>query len=227
MERFSYEEIDGELVAVINPKWERLQNKKKLSLKYKKAGLAENKWEFSFEDYKGEDINNNLPKLKKFVSKFATAKGVNLFLWSHQNSTQKSTMASVVSMELLQRGYTVRFILMSELVPHLTNEQFKEESKTFIDELSNIDFLVIDDAFDPRKSAMYKSGYQISFIDSFLRRRLEVEGRNTCFTSNFSIEQLEENYGQHIYALIYRHCKMPMNFNEPIHDFNPDNFWDD
>jgi len=227
LEKFTYEEIDGELTAVKNPAWERQQQKKRLAAKYKKAGIAKNKWDFSFESYIGSDLKENIPKLKRFVNNFDKAKGVHLFLWSKQNSTQKSTMASVVAMELLQKGYTVRFLLMSELVPHLTNEQFKEESQKFIEELSDIDFLVIDDSFDPRKSAVYKSGYQISFIDSFLRQRLEVEGLNTCFTSNFSIEELEENYGQHIYALVHRHCKMPMNFNEPIHDFDPDTFWDD
>ncbi len=225
MEKFTYETIDGELVATKNPQWERLQNQKRLSIKYRKAGIAESKWKYSFDDYKGEDLKGNLPKLKKFVDNFDAAKGVHLFLWSKKNSTQKSTMASIVAMELLQKGYKVRFLLMSELVPHLTNEQFKEESQKYVAELSDIDFLVIDDSFDD-KVKIYKSGYQISFIDSFLRQRLEVEGLNTCFTSNTPIESIGEKFDRHIQALLER-TVTPFHFDEPINDFNPATFWDD
>ena len=38
------------------------------------------------------------------------------------------------------------------------------------------DFLIIDDSFDKKKATIFKSGYQIPFLDEFLRTRLEILG---------------------------------------------------
>ena len=227
MEKYTYEKNEeGEFEAVISPEWERAQKQGFLNIKYKEAGIAKDKWNFTFKSYKGKDPQKFIPRLEKYCNFFKDAHGIHLYLWSPLNSTQKSTLASVVSMNLIEQGYKVRFVLMSTLVTHLQNEQFKEESKIYIEDLYYADFLVIDDAFDPKKAVLWKSGYQLSFIDTFLRNRLEVEGLNTCFTSNIPIPDILEKYGKNIHALILRHCTLPMNFNEPIHDFNPNKFWE-
>lgn len=222
---FELVEIDGETVAVRSPEWIKNNERKVSEVRYRKAGIAKTKWELDFDTYQGEDSNKHVDKLRKFVTNFHKAHGVNLYLWSTMNSTQKSTMASVVGMRLIDKGLKVRFILMSTLTTHLQNENFEEESKAYVEDISDADFLIIDDAFDSKKATMYKSGYQISFIDTFLRKRLEVDCLNTCFTSNIPIDDLKETYGPHIYALIERHVSLPMAFNEPFHDFNPDEFW--
>lgn len=228
MEKYIYKENDeGETEAFITPEYEEFRTRKKIERKLKEAGISSTKWEYTFSTYKGTDPLNNIPKLKKFCDKFEEAKGVHLYLWSRKNSTQKSTLASIIAMSLVAKGYKVRFILMSTLVYNLQQENFKPECKEFIEDVEDADFLVIDDSFDKTKVTMYKSGYQISFIDNFLRKRLDVDTRNTCFTSNYPISELKETYGQHIHALIERHVKKPMEFSEPINDFNVETFWDE
>lgn len=225
MRKYTFQEGEnGERYAIKTEEWEKFQSRKFLESKFKEANIPKKRWKYTFDTYQGVDAFNNIPKLKEYVNRFEDAKGVHLYLWSTLNSTQKSTLASILGMSLVEKGYKVRFVLMSKLISHLQNEQFKEESKQFLEDISDSDFLIIDDAFDLKKATLYKSGFQIPFLDTFLRERLEVECLNTCFTSNIPVEEIETIYNKSIYALIKRHVSL-FECNDPINDFDPKDFW--
>ena len=48
----------------------------------------------------------------------------------------------------------------------------------------NVDLLIIDEAFDKDKVSLYKSGFQLPYLDSFLRNRFEMKNKSIFFISN-------------------------------------------
>jgi DNA replication protein DnaC len=97
-------------------------------------------------------------------------------------------------------------------------------------DLVNCDLLIIDDAFD-KKSLVYKSGYQITYLDTLLRTRLERTGKSIIFTSNTNIEDIdEEKFSLSIKELVKRNTlncvfEMKDKVDRLQKDFNVDDLW--
>jgi DNA replication protein DnaC len=181
---------------------------------------------YTLEQYKGEDKYENLPKIKKYIAGFERFKAVSLYFWSRGNASQKTTVAKNIIVGLSLNGYSCRFTLMSDLLPLLQTETFNNGTESSrINTLRSVDFLVIDDAFDPRKSTLYKSGYQFGFLDTFLRYRLETLNRATCFTSNVPIEEIAKNWTPSISSLVQRNVPTPMEFSDYMTDFRREDIW--
>ncbi len=185
--------------------------------------------DYTPDQYIGGDDNGNLKKVEKYCESFKDKfNSYHLYFWARSNSTQKTTTAAYIGKQLAVQGYKVQFVIMDELVKKLTKVGFEdvdEEVSLYL----KADFLIIDDAFDPAKVTLYKSGYQISFIDNFLRKRLEGERKATCFTSNIPIPEIISSFGKSIHALVLRCIYDPMEFKDSIalkNDFNPQNMWD-
>lgn len=217
---------DGTVTAVKTPEWQKFIDSKRTNILFKKSGLPISKY-LSLSQYKGEDTSRNIPKLvqyaKEFDSKF---RNVHLYLWSELNSTQKTTSIVTVGKELLEQGQTVQFILMDSLLKSLTQETFKDQENPILGRCRTVDFLIIDDSFDPKKVTVYKSGYQLSFLDSFLRERLEVRGMATAFTSNIPIDKIGDTFGRSIMELIRRNVPCPMEFKDSISRIDVNDLFD-
>lgn len=227
-----YEEviIDGEPVLMPTKAWRQRQIDISLHSDLMSAGLPVHVASLSLDDYIGED--RTIPdKLKKYIDQFGNRySSVHLYFWSHDNGTQKTTTTGIVGKELLLKGFSVRFILMGTLLDLLSNFDKDEEKMSRIEELKNVDFLIIDDAFDTKKATIFRSGYQISFLDIFLRERLEVKRKATCFTSNYFIEEInEEVFGKSLKKLIFRNIIDPFEFKTSFSErnvFDADSLWD-
>jgi DNA replication protein DnaC len=221
---------EGDEILTETKEWTDYKDHLRTVIACEAAGLVTTDFN-SFDKYVGQDLPRNIPKLKKFVEQFdKTFKSVNLYLWSSRNGTQKSTTAKTLCYELVKRKKLVQFVLMGNLLKSLTNENFADaehETVSLIDRCRSADFLVIDDSFDPNKVTMYKSGYQLSFLDMFLRQRIEEDRRSTCFTSNIPPDGIDAKvFGVSLKALVVRSIPVPMEFNDGIDDFNPANLWD-
>lgn len=229
MEHYIEKEINGEKYLIKNPEWAKFQQSAKEEYDLKSANLPIHVKGLSLNDYVSSD--RVIPrKLSIYISEFNNKfKNIHLYFWSHENGTQKTTTAAIVGNQLLKLGNTVKFISMGDLIKQLQSEQFDEELSSSIDIYKTCDFLIIDDAFDKRKATMYKSGWQISFLDQFLRYRLETVRLATCFTSNFSISEIDENsFGTSIKKLIERSIPDPFNFTslyQNRNQFNPEDLW--
>ena len=118
---------------------------------------------------------------------------------------------------------------MGDLIKYLQSEQFDDNLSPLVEVYKSCDFLIIDDCFDKRKATMYKSGWQISFLDQFLRYRLETVRLATCFTSNFSIDDIDENaFGISIKKLVSRSVPDPFHFTNLYQErntFDPNDLW--
>lgn len=229
MERYIEKEINGEKYLVKNPEWAKEQNKIFEEHRIKSANLPIHVKGLTLDDYvpSGSVIPRKLMVyLSEFENKF---KNIHLYFWSHENGTQKTTTAAILGNLLLKEGRSVQFVSMGDLVKYLQSEQFDEDLSPLVEVYKSCDFLIIDDCFDKRKATMYKSGWQISFLDQFLRYRLETVRLATCFTSNFSIDEIDENaFGVSVKKLVARSVPDPFHFTtlyQERNSFDPNDLW--
>jgi hypothetical protein len=225
--KYRFEEIGGQEIAVPTKEWKEhlsfLETKRYLL----SAGVGEIT-PYGLDTYIGEDRFSNIPKLKKYCDEFKTNfLHIHLYLWSRVNGTQKSTCAKDIIARLAKQGVKSKFILMDSLVKTLLEAERDDEAKQKSKEWSSADFLVIDECFAKGQITLFKSGYQISFINTFLKERLEVFKRATCFTANVPIEDIGQEWGAGIQSLIDRSIPTPMFFNDTVSktNFRNDDIW--
>jgi DNA replication protein DnaC len=228
IKKYSFKIVDGEEIAVPTQAWLDIQKKSKLNALLKRSSIPNHVLDLSIDSIIDEDHIKK--KLRMYVDEFDPKfKGVHLYFWSTGNGTQKTTSASILGKELMEKGYSVKFILMSDLTRMLANDAFEDDYDERRNSFLKCDFLIIDDAFDTKKVTVYKSGYQISFLDTFLRKRLEVLKKATCFTSNFSLDNLnEETFGTSLVRLLQRQILDPFQFTvhySARNNFNPNDLW--
>ncbi len=154
-------------------------------------------------DYIGTQSVANIGRLRKYINNFEKVKDCVLYFYGG-NSTQKTTVASWVGKKLLLKGYTVKFILMNDLIKKLTAFTTEEQLASDLDKYKSCDLLIVDEAFDKSKVTIYKSGYQIPFVDSFLRERISL-GKGILFVSNVAYSDIaSEGFSPSLQALISR-----------------------
>ena len=176
----------------------------KLYYKLKNAGLNTKTMQtYEISDYVGTKSLGNIKRLEKFIEVFPEVKDTVLYFYGG-NATQKTTVASWIGKKLLENQHSVKFILMNTLLTKLTAFTDDEIKQANIDDYKSCDWLIIDEAFDKEKTTIYKSGYQIPFLDSFLRERLS-SGKGILFVSNIPYTQIEEQGFSHsLMSLIER-----------------------
>jgi len=206
------------------------QKSELIRIKLEKANISVKIADFNISaDYIGDDELGHIKKLTKYVEEFKEKfNRVSLYFWSEQNSTQKTTIASIIGRDLILQGFKVKFILMDTLIKLLQDASFNEDKEKLLLGYTNSDLLIIDDCFDKAKMTVYKSGYQFAFIDSFLRHRLEVSTKATIFTSNIPPTTINKSFNISIEKLINRNV-YPMEFTDSIelrNDFDPNNIWE-
>jgi hypothetical protein len=214
--KYKFENVEGQDIAVPTKEW-----KEHLSLLEAKrylisAGVGEIT-NYGLDTYIGEDKSNNIPKLKKYCDEFKDKfSHIHLYLWSKVNGTQKSTCAKDIIARLAKQGVKSKFVLMDNLVKTLVEADRDDDARRQSREWSIVDFLVIDECFTKGQVTLFKSGYQLAFLNTFLKDRLEVFKRATCFTANMPIEDIMQEWGVSIQSLIDRSIPTPMFFNDTV-----------
>lgn len=213
--KFRFYSLDGEEFAVPTKEYKEFLLEKEISRLEKEEG----EFKRTLADYVGKDLPGNLPKLRRYVDEFSSKyKKHSIYIWSRYNATQKTTISRALIRELKLKygtGVNCFFVLANVLMSDLKNSEFSEESHAKIELYRKADFLVIDDAFTGDKVTKYQSGYQISFLDTFLRERLEVTRKATCFTSNIPVTEIGKFWGNSIQSLMNR-STYSFEFNDVI-----------
>jgi DNA replication protein DnaC len=210
------------------------QERMYFQLNLKKADIEN--FNKSFSDYKGKDENNNISKLKKYTDNLTLKFKLDSHLYFYGgNGTQKTTLSKVILLEAIKKNLSCRFILMNTLMNSICSPIQEDENKELVSFLEICDLLVIDDCFSAKKVTLYKNSrdYQMSFLDSFLRKRLEQNKKNTIFTSNVSITDIEANgFSYDIQNLLERSIYYKggqLTFKDVYldneHDINIDSMW--
>jgi DNA replication protein DnaC len=93
-----------------------------------------------------------------------------------------------------------------EMLSEMTRDQDAEsEKKRLVEKLKTIDLLIIDEAFSKDKVTLYKSGFQLPFLDRFLRERFEMYRKGIVFISNNPPEAItQQGFSKSIEDLVTR-----------------------
>jgi hypothetical protein len=226
--KYRLAEIDGQEIAVPTEEWKAHLNLLEAKRYLLSAGIG-GAAPYGLDAYIGEDRFNNIPKLKKYCDEFRTNfSHTHLYLWSRINGTQKSTCAKDIIVRLSRQCVKSKFILMDSLIKTLLDAERDDEAKQKARDWSAVEFLVIDECFAKGQITLFKSGYQISFLNTFLKERLEVFRRATCFTANVPIEDIGQEWGAGIQSLVDRSVPTPMLFNDSVEktSFRNDAIWE-
>lgn len=197
------------------------QKKNRSFIAFKNSNINSFLYDYEIEDYIGRDVAENLEKIKKFINFFEEKyNNQHLYLYG-PNHTQKTTIASYIGKKLIQKKYKVYLVILNDFIRSLTQRDFEAEQHNYaIKKTVEADLLIVDDSFCTQKNTVYASGYQIPFLDTFLRDRLEGKRKATIFTSNISRENIDENvFGMSIKSLIMRSTH-PLHFVDNVAEKN-------
>jgi hypothetical protein len=176
--------------------------------KFCRGGFREDGWDLEYPaGYVGERSRPNLYRVLRFIEVFKSDERVRastLYLEGPQGC-QKTLIASFVGAQLIRAGYDCRFIIMNDLIKKLVDIEWSEDSKEFVEDLQRADLIVYDESFDLDKITLYKSGYQLSFLDTFLRSNLRK--RCNVFISNVAPDEIDPKFGLSIRDLITREAQ--------------------
>jgi DNA replication protein DnaC len=191
-----------------------------LEINLVRSNFSEKILSYSISDYEGVKSAETIKNIIKYTDEFKTKfYDKSLFFYGGM-STQKTTIAKWVGMRVIEQGKTAYYILMNDLLKELTSlprdETEAAELKARVDRYMNADLLVIDEAFTKDRNTIYKSRYQIPYIDTFLRSRLETTSKATILVSNETIESIDEDiFNPYIKELVKRNCHL-MEFKDKI-----------
>jgi hypothetical protein len=222
-------ERDGEEMVIPTPEWREHLALLKVKRCLAVAGI-DGLPKYGLDSYLGPDVSRNIPKLKKYCDEFETAfSKVHLYLWSTVNGTQKSTCAKDMLVRLARKGIQGYFVLMDDLLHWLMKAERDEAAEAKVQGWQNAPFLVIDECFTKGQVTLFSTGYQKAFLNTFLKTRLEINRRATCFTANTPIEEIGELWGAGLQSLIARSIPTPMHFDDTVDEsrFRNDDIWGD
>lgn len=163
--------------------------------------------DYSLDNYKGIDKNQNIPKIRKFLNQFDEKFNAVSLFFTGDNGTQKTTVAKFMVCELLRKGHTAYYVLTKDLIDIIMSAERDETKLSLLDSILKVDFLVLEE-FSPDKLALYSSGYKQSILTSPIKKRFENIRKSTVIISNFSMSELRQSaLGNTIIDLIDRETK--------------------
>lgn len=179
-----------------------------------KANISSDILSYKIDSYVGTKSKDNVERLVKFVkrstdkteSKEVQEKLAKACLYMFgPNGTQKTTLAKWAGLEFLKAGKSVYYTLMNDLLKLLQKADRDEEIQAKIEKILDKDLLIIDESFMKERVLIYKSQYQLSFLDSFLRNRIQTKGKGVMFISNISTSEIDGSiFGDGIKDLVVR-----------------------
>ena len=178
---------------------------------------------YSFDDYKGKDENENIKKMRKFVAEFDNPnkpfKHLHCYVYGGQGTQKSYTVKGMLVRLACDKGKNVYYIFTKDLINLIIDSERDEDTRKKLDYIQNVDCLVLDE-FDEKRVASWKSGYKENVLITWLKDRLEVKNLSTWIISNYSIEeQKESSFGELYYDLLKREtCYGQFHFTDRYFD---------
>lgn len=208
---------NGEVVLRKTKEWADYQRRVKISDKLHKANL----WfieDYKYDDSFGEETKDNIIKLQKYADEFKNKYIVKSLFFYGVHNTQKTICAGILGKEIIKKGFSCFYIYGKQIVDILYSFSFfKEKTQEEINiynKIRSVDFLIIDRLFEKVTWTVK----QLSYIDSFLSHRSEIQKKATCIISLFSLSELAKIYSD-IEPLIKRNFYQ-MNFVDVVDQFD-------
>lgn len=210
-EGYKYITLENEQTAITecacHRDWRQLAE---LIVKSEKANLWHDETSLVYyppKDYAGSKSLPSLGKLTLYLNHIHESKyrAASLYLYGPYG-TQKTTLGQWLGRRLLTMGNSVRYITMQQLVSTLSsNFDSDEEKMKDVEALLSVDFLIVDEAFTKSKVVLYRSGYQLPFLETFLKDRMDQRKKSCIFISNTAITDIaSQGFGESIQNFIDR-----------------------
>lgn len=204
---------DGETILYDNPEYIKYKVEKLYEVYLKKSGIPQFYWNINFEDYVGDKNSKSFKMIYNYANNILDKKYdfVNLYIQGVA-STQKTALGINILKSAMKQGLRAKFILAGQLINKLMKLQSYSVDERIQEEVNLIrdaDIILIDDIFDSEKSLYWKSESNsliISEWDTFFRDMI-AQGKKIILTSNFSLEIIQQKYGDYLYELIHRNFK--------------------
>lgn len=143
--------------------------------------------------YKGEKSKKSYEKL---INDWPTD---NIIYIYGPNGTQKTTTVQYAAFNQIKKGKSCYFILMSRLLDILMKVSSfnpNEETVETMERIKSSHIVIIDEAFDSEKMAIFKSGWKTPFLDTFLRECIN-DNIQLVFISNVDPNDIDEKKFSH------------------------------
>ncbi|MGF0039996.1 ATP-binding protein [Peptoniphilaceae bacterium SGI.131] len=146
-----------------------------------------------------ENMKNIYANMKEYSESFSP-KSPNLFLFG-QVGTGKTFIANCIAKEVLDKGYSVLYLSINDMLDSLNSYQFapaqnKQDMRLKIDFIYNADLLVIDDL-----GTEYVTEFTKSYLFEVINQRM-VQGKATIISSNLDLDKIQEVYDQRLFSRI-------------------------
>ena len=177
-----------------------------LQRKFAEAGVWAITHYNPLEDYKGQLSRDGMLDIVALAKGWDEVSPHMYYIYG-PNGTQKTTLMMWLSQQLIQSGKKVVYTLMETLLVSLTPDFADTTGKraAFVDKALEADLLIIDESFDRSKVTLYKSGYQLPFLDRFIRQRFDIGRKAIIFVSNKPKSLIaSEGFGASIESLVCR-----------------------
>lgn len=166
------------------------------------AGIFEDYHACTLANYRGPKIMRD--RVRKYIDHLPKMFRTGLsFLMFGENNAGKTTLAMILAKAFLINDYSVCVTNLRELTDKFCRGWEDEDEKVdFDNRIKNSDFLVIDDL-----NKEFQNRMTASVLDTVLRHR---SNRRLPFiiTTNSLLDELENEYGRSIIALLERRCVM-------------------
>ncbi len=169
------------------------------------------------KNYLGTRSIKEVERLKKYVYEFSKYKDLMVYMWG-TNGTQKTYLAHWIGASVLHQGYSVKYLLMQSLLITLSgfekDDGRQQDKLAEIEKLRDVDLLIVDESFSKDKVTIYDSGYQLPFLDRFLRERCEMNQKGIVFISNKPPEEIaKQKFSSSIEDFVKRNIRRPSRGN--------------
>ena len=168
---------------------EKLKNRSLIDERYKDK-------HFTDLDLNNESFINAYKRCKKYceVAEQVYEKGYGIYLYGN-SGTGKTLLTSCMANELLEKEYTVLFTNFFEILKAIRNTYNNKTSETddnIINDISEVDFLFIDDLGTESLSKNSGDNFTQDKIFEIINKRYNKE-KPTIFSSNYSMKELVAN----------------------------------
>lgn len=160
-------------------------------LKYYSTQKYSNPEENIFLDYSPREyMEASFDFLKSYAENFKP--GTNSFFFTGATGLGKTHLSLAVMNKVTEKGYSVFYGSADNIIKQMEKERFGRSNGDIEEEIENADLLIIDDLGTEFKTAFSETAvYQI--INNAI-----LNGKPMIISSNLSIDELEERYGQRV-----------------------------
>jgi len=198
-------------IAECNCHKEYIRNKKLYTI-LKNSNLNIQEEEFSvFENYhshyRGEKSFSSISKIDKYIHNFSLHNNAYkaMLYFCGDPGSQKTYTAKYVGYHLVKKGFSVYYTLMQSLILTISPDFETDSDRKKREFLLHVDSLIIDDSFDKRRVTLYRSGYQLPILESFLKERFDIRRKGIIFVSTVHPKKIEEQgFGSSLENFIVR-----------------------